>query len=499
MSSPIKKLAGQTAIYGLSSIAGRLLNYFLVPLYTRVFLPEEYGVVNELYSYAALLMIVFTYGMETGYFRFSVRGDDPKKVFGTSALSLIFSTCAIALILISFASPIAGAMHYGDHPEYITWFVLMISFDTLASIPFAKLRQMNRPVLFATLKLFNIGVNVVLNLFWLVACPYVLNHWGDSSLARFVHLVYDPALGVSYVFLANLIASGLTMLAVIPFTWAGKISFSKKLWREMMVYSLPVLIIGAAGMVNETFDRILLKWLLPGSPKEALAQIGIYSACYKLSLFMQLFVQAYRMAAEPFFFNQSKQDDAKRVYAVSMKYFVIVCSLILLGIMLYLDLFKHFVGREYYGGLIIVPVSLFANIFLGIYYNLSLWYKLTDKTHRGMLISLGGAAVSLALNIALIPVLGFTGAAWARFACYGLMMVASYFQGQKFYPVPYDLKRMGWYAMVAVAFCALSFWGINSLDTGIVLRLALNSVLMILFLLMVLKLEAKGLRNFLKK
>ena len=351
----IRTLAGQTAIYGLSSIVGRLLNYFLVPLYTRVFLPAEYGVVTEFYAYVSFLIIVFTYGMETTFFRFNESELDKEKVFSTALISLLFSSALLALICFFGSSALASMLRYPGHAEYVVWFGLILACDAVTSIPFARLRAQGKPGRFAFLKFVNILLNVALNLFFLLACPFFFKQ-EQGWLHDFVLQFYNPSFGIGYIFISNLLASVLTLLLLLPSFKGIGAGFDKVLWRRMMLYSLPLLVAGLAGMINETMDRILLKYLLP--PDTALEQVGIYGACYKLSILMTLFIQMFRYAAEPFFFQQAKEDNARQVYADVMTYFVLACSFIFLGIMLYIDVVKFFIGPNYYPGLKVVPSLL---------------------------------------------------------------------------------------------------------------------------------------------
>lgn len=453
MASLIKKLAGQTAIYGLSSIIGRLLNYLLVPIYTRIFAPEEYGVVTELYAYVTFLLIILTYGMETGFFRFSQDKERFNKVYSTSLTSL-FATSVVFVILINlFTQPIANWMEYGAHPEYIRWFGFILAIDAFSAIPFAKLRQQGKAWKFATVKLINIVTNIGFNLFFLLLCPKLMQSHPDSVLLK----IYNPDIGVGYVFVSNLIASSLTLLLLLPEILNVKYSFRKKILREILWYSFPLLIGGLAGMMNETIDRILLRHLLPENVN-ALHQIGIYGANYKLAILMTLFIQMFRYAAEPFFFSQSKEKNSKELYARVLKYFTIFGLLIFLGITLYIDIFKYFIDPDYHEGLKVVPVLLLANLFLGIYFNLSIWYKLNQLTRFGAYMAIFGAIITISLNLVLIPIIGYMGSAWATLACYSSMTVLSYFLGRNFFPISYDLRSLFIYALIAGGIFVISLW-----------------------------------------
>ncbi len=484
--NPLRKLAGQTAIYGTSTIVARLLYYFLVPIHTRIFTPQEYGVVGEMYAYVALLLVLLTYGMETAFFRYyDNKASDKERVYGTTLISLLVSSVVFIILMILLARPIASLIRYPDHSEYIIWFAFMIVFDAISTIPFAKLRALNRPKMFAFFKIFSIGVCFILNILFLYVLPYF---YRNHILPEVVSLIYKPSIGVGYIFIANLISSGSTLFLLFIILPHHKLPFDKVIWKRMMLYALPLLIFGLAGNINETFDRILLKYLSPASI--ALTQVGIYSACYKISILMTIVIQGFKYAAEPFFFSYAKETDAKNVYADVMKYFVIICSLIFLGVMLYMDLVKYFVGEKFYEGLKIVPILLLANMFLGIFYNLSIWYKLTDKTRFGAYLSIFGAIVTLTLNLLLIPVIGYMGSAWATFACYCSMMVLSYFIGQKHYHVKYNLKKIGFYFGFALL---LYFISIIIKNDVLAYRLAINTSLFLFYVFVIIYFERPSL------
>jgi O-antigen/teichoic acid export membrane protein len=449
--SSIRQLAGQTAIYGLSSIVGRVLSYLLIPIYTRVFLPAEYGTVNEMYAYVSLLIVILTYGFETGFFRFTEAETDKDKVYSTSLISLLTTSSIFVLFAMLFAQPVANTLRYPNNSEYVVWFALIVSLDAVSAIPFAKLRSQNKASRFATLKIINIASNVILNLFFIILCPYLLKH---SIMTDAVSVIYKGKIGVGYVFISNLISSAITIILLLPEIVKVKYHFDLVLWKRMMKYSLPLLVVGLAGIVNETMDRIFLKYLLP--EKIALYQVGIYGACYKISIIMTLFIQSFRFAADPFFFAKAKDKDAKQTYADVMKYFVIICTFIFLAVMLYIDVVKYFVGEKYYEGLPIVPILLVANMCLGIYYNLSIWYKLTDKTGFGAYISIIGALITTILNVWWIPLIGYMGSAWATMICYATMMIISFFYGQKHYHINYNLKKLLGYIALSLALFFMS-------------------------------------------
>ena len=444
--NPLKKLASQTAIYGLSSVVGRLLNYLLVPLYTRYFLPAEYGVVTELYAYVAFLVVLLTYGMETAFFRFSKK-EETTKVYSTTLISLLISSVVFVGLIFLNSSAISEWLGYANHPEYIQFFALIIGMDAVASISFAKLREQDKAMRFAFIRIVNIMINIGLNLYFIVYQEY----------------------GIAYIFIANLVASVITLLMLFPQMIGSSWVFDKKLWKKMMIYALPLLIAGLAGMTNETIDRILLKHLLPNTDI-ADSELGLYGAFYKLSIIMILFIQTFRFAAEPFFFAQEKEGNSRKIYADVLKYFTIIMAFIFLSITIFYDVIKGFLGSEYHDerGFLVVSILLLANLFLGIYYNLSIWYKLTEKTKYGAYLSIFGAIITLSLNFTLIPVLGFVGCAWATLVCYFSMTVASYYLGKRHFSVPYQVKRIALYlfGMLCVYFCIyftnLNMW-INSL------------------------------------
>lgn len=489
--NPIKRLAGQTMIYGLSSILGRLLNYLLVPLYTRIFMPQEYGVITEMYAYVAVLFVILTYGMETAFFRFSQ--EEPKsRIYSTSLISLLASSAGFILLGVLFSHQIANSLGYQRHPEYISYFAIILGLDAFTAIPFARLRQENRPIRFAFVKIVSIASNVFLNLFFLLFCPWLLVHLSHGSIVySLVSVIYNPALGVEYVFMINLGTSFLTLFMLFPYMRDVNWSFDSVLWKKMILYAYPLLIMGLAGTINESFSRIMLKYLLPDK-STAMAELGIFGACYKLSILMTLFIQTFRFAAEPFFFAEFKKLDAKLTYARVMNYFVIVCSVIFLAVMVYIDVVKHFIGRAYYPGLRIVPILLMANLCLGVFYNLSIWYKLTNKTLYGAYVALFGAILTLVMNFLLIPTMGYEGSAWTTLSCYASMMIISYVLGQKYFPISYNLKKfLGYIGLSLLLYMISHFTRTHS----IILNLVSGSVYMMLFIIPVYVIEKKDLRR----
>lgn len=438
----IRNLAGQTAIYGLSSIAGRFLNYLLVPLHTAVFIPLQFGIITEMYAYVAFLVVLLTYGMETAFFRYSSKeGFDKGTVFSTTLFSLFGSTAVFIFLATLFSQPIADWLRYSDYPEYVVWFAIIVGLDAVSSIPLAKLRAENKAEKFAFVNIANVAVNIGLNIFFLWYC---LPQYEKGVHNFIVDTFYNPEIGVGYVFISNLAASIVKFFLLAPVMFDARLEMNGRLLRQMLWYGFPLLVAGLAGIVNETIDRIMLKRMLIDDLGEAetLTQLGIYGACYKISIIITLFIQAFRYAAEPFFFSQEKEKNAREIYAKVMNYFTIICFVVFLAVMFYLDFIKHFIrNEEFWQGLGVVPILLFANICLGIYYNLSIWYKLTGKTQFGAYISVFGAAVTIAFNYFTIPVWGYMGAAWATLICYVSMVLVSYYFGQKNYRVPYQMKN----------------------------------------------------------
>lgn len=444
----IKSLMKDTAIYGVSSIVGRFLNWCLVPMYTYLFPAAEYGIVTNIYAYVALALIILTYGMETGFFRFANhdRWNNPTQVYTTSLVSIGTSSMVFIIIVCLFSPRIAEALNCGAHASYIWMMAIAVGLDAYTSIPFAYLRYQRRPVRFATLKFVNIGLNIGLNLFFILLCPWLMKHCPGV-----VDWFYDPDFGIGYIFLANMISSMAVLVLLMP-ELRVSYSFNFKLLKEMLRYSFPLLILGVAGIMNQTIDKILYPILIT-DPVESARQLGIYGANYKIAIVMVMFIQAFRFAYEPFIFaqNRDKGEGKKQAYADAMKFFIIFALFIFLGVMFYLDVLKYFISPAYFSGLKVVPIIMLAELFFGVFFNLSLWYKLTDKTIWGTWFSLGGLAITLTLNIVFVPVYGYMACAWAAFACYASMMAASYVIGQKKYPIRYDLPRIALYVCAAAA------------------------------------------------
>jgi O-antigen/teichoic acid export membrane protein len=454
----VKSLFKDTAIYGLSSIIGRFLNWCLVPIYTYCFPASEYGIVTNLYAYAALVLIILIYGMETGFFRFAnhERWTNPGQVYTTTLISLSTTSMLFMVIGCILSPTIAQWLGCADHPSFIWMMVIALALDAYTAIPFAYLRYRKRPIRFATIKLINIGLNIAFNLFFVIACPAI---W--KAAPQLISWFYDPTFGVGYIFLANLISSFVTLLLVLPEVTAEHYSFNGKLLREMLSYSFPLLIIGIAGIMNQTLDKILYPMLIPDR-HEALTGLGIYGANYKIAIVMVMFIQAFRFAYEPFIFaqNREKGEDKTKAYSTAMNWFVICGLFIFLGVMFYLPIIKYFISPDYFDGLRVVPIVMLAELFFGIFFNLSVWYKITDRTIWGTWFSLLGLIITLAINIIFVPKYGFIACAWAAFSCYGIMMIASYAVGRWKHPIEYNIARLFTYFVVAIG-----LWGLSTVIT----------------------------------
>ena len=443
MKNPIKQLFGQTAVYGLGIVLPRLLNYLLLtPFYTRVFEKATYGVITELYAYVVFFLVILTYGMETGYFRFASNSEKKEKVYSTVLGSLFVTSFLFIIAMQVWAGPVSNAIGYDQHPEYIKWLAFIVGIDAFTSIPFARIRLLNRPVKYALIRLVEVSVNIGLNLFFLFYCP----RHTDSEL---VSVIYNESIGVGYVLISNLIASSLKLLLLVPeIAAAFRSAFDRSLLKEVIRYSYPLLIAGLAGTVNEALDRILLKHLI--SPDQnPMEQLGIYGANYKLAVLMTLFVQMFRYAAEPFFFSKSEEKNARKLYADVMTFFVVAGLFIFLLVTLYLDYLILFIGSGFREGVHIVPVVLAANLVMGIFFNLSIWYKLTNKTHFGAILVLIGAAITIVVNLLFIPRYGYVASAWAHLLCYSTMVVLSYAWSRKHFPIPYRTGRIVAYIALA--------------------------------------------------
>lgn len=494
--SVLKKLAGETALYGVSSILGRLLNYALVPLHTAIFLPDEMAITVKLFAYVALLNVVYTYGMETAFFRFASKSDNPEKYYNVALTAIMITSTFFSLLIIVLATPITNYLSYPGTENLIIWLAMILAVDAVVAIPFARLRLEKKPKQFVFARMANIFINVGLNFFFLWFCRGVYEGNFMVSLQPAVSALYNPALGVGYIILANLIAN----LAFFPLLWPlfKKFRFvpDRQTITAMWQYGYPILIVGLAGTVNLMFDRMFLSRLLPegfypGRTSED--ALGIYGNCYKLSIFMSLAIQAFRYAAEPFFFSQSENKNAPGVFADVTRWFIIVCAGIWLGVSVNLGwLGPLFLRREiYWEGLRVVPVLLLANLFLGVYYNISAWFKLTDRTRYGTYFTIAGAGITAILNIALIPVLGYMGCAITFLVSCVIMTALCYGLGQKYYPVPYRLKSALGYIGGAGLLIIISY----TLEIAHpVIRTGFHGLLCVIFLAAILLIEKPSFR-----
>lgn len=447
-----KNLFKQTAIYGLATVLPRMFSFLLVPLYTGLLPKEEYGKVTIIFSWMIFFNVILAYGMETAFFRFYNKETDKQSVLETSMISIFWTTLSFLFIALLFRNNLAEWS--GIDSQYITYTIWILVLDALVIIPFSKLRALQRPVVYAIIKIGNVLINLVLSVFFLLYFPKLI----EANPNGFFSSLYVENFQVGYIFLANIIASLLTFVALSPDYVYLNWKFDFALWKRMMVYGMPIMVAGIAFAINEQFDKILLSKLLPANIAES--EVGVYAACYKLGLFMVLFRTAYTLGIEPFFFSHAAEKNAPQTYAMVTKYFVIFGSFILLSVIVFADLFKRFMilDSSYWVAMKVVPLIILANFCLGIYTNLSVWYKLIDKTYVGAYISIVGAIVTLVLNFMLIPSMSYMGSAIATLAAYGSMMFISYYFGNKYYPIPYDFKKIGGYLGLSVLFSVISFY-----------------------------------------
>ena len=486
----MKILAKETAIYGVSSIVGKFLNWMLVPLYTYVLQQQsDYGIVTNLYAWTALLLVILTYGMETGFFRFANKeGENPQTVYSTSLIALFTTSLLFAVVCVIWQVPIANTLGYPSHSEFIALLGIVVAMDAFASIPFAYLRYRKRPLQFAALKLLFVFLNIALNLFFLVLCPKIQD-WGVISSW------YDPNYGVGYVFVANILATGIQTLCLLPAILEGgkhsKGLFSWTLLKQMLKYSLPLLVLGVCGIMNQTLDRILFPFFYEGA--DAQTQLGIYGACFKVAMVMMMFTQAFRYAYEPFVFAKHKDRESVEAYADAMKYYIIFSYMILLGMIFYLDLLKFIIAPSYWEGLKIVPIVLWTYIFQGVYFNLSFWYKLTDKTQWGAYFSLIGVAITFGLQAVFVPRIGYMASAASSTVCYLVIMLMSYFIGRKYLSIPYDLRRIGIYTGIVVVILAGYYSLAHLLPMNEWTKMGVGTILFIIYCALFYRLDGKSL------
>lgn len=469
MANPIKTLASQTAVYGMGTIVPRLLNWLMVPFYTRVLDQAIYGEVTELYSYVAFLLALLTYGMETTFFRFAQKNDS-KKVLSTAQTCIFITTGIFLIAYCFFYDSLAGLIRYDSNKEYVLFIGLIVALDAITAIPFAMLRKLNKAKRFAIIKILNVSLNIALNMLFILVIP-------DTAL-KISQSIFGPDSSlVAWILISNVASSLLNLLLLSPQLRQMSFRLDKELLKPMLRYTMPILIVSLAGMINEVVDKILIKFLIPDQ-STAMEQLGIYGANYKLAVLMTIFIQMFRYASEPFFFAQAENKNSPQLFAKVMNYFVIAGLMIFLGITLYIDLIIKFLGEDFRSGMDIVPIVLMANLFYGIFFNLSIWYKLTDKTSAGAIISIIGAFVTVAANFLLVPRLGYVGAAWSHFSCYFVMMVISFVWGQKHFPIPYQVLRIGAYFILAFVIFYISK-ELNHID--LLLKLAINTLMIIFF------------------
>ncbi|WP_412561900.1 oligosaccharide flippase family protein [Winogradskyella sp. MIT101101] len=485
--SGFKSLFKQTFIYGLATVLPRMLSFLLVPLYTSEAVlanPAEYGKVSVIFSYFVLFNVVLAYGMETAFFRFFNKEENKDKVVSTSSLSLIVSSFVFFVLALIFQNQISNVIDIDV--KYINLVIWILLLDALVIIPFAWLRANEKPTRYAIIKILNVVINIGLNLFFLLVLKDLAQGGG------LFESIYKPNFEISYIFIANLVASAFTLLVMLSFYAKINYRFDKHLWKQMMRYAMPVLVAGVAFSINETFDRILLKELLP--PDIAESEIGMYSACYKLALFMTLFATAYRLGIEPYFFSHAKTKNPQKNYANILEFFVAFGSIILLAVVVFADIFKPIIIRSeaYWEAMWIVPIILLANFCLGIYHNLSVWYKITDRTKFGAYISVIGALVTLAINLMFIETYSYKASAVATLVAYGTMMLLSFYFGRKYYPIPYNLKKIGLYLGISIGLSALSFYQYRE-------NYVIGITMLIVFLALVIMLEKKQLLSFLRR
>lgn len=493
--SSIKKLASQTLWYGLSSIAARFISYLLVPYLTFKFTETVYGEMSMVYSFIPFLNVILTHGMETAYFKFGTK-ENEDKIYHTSSFSMFMVTAIVIMGLIYWSSAISQLLQITAHPEYITLMAWVVGLDAITTIPFSRLRLQEKPKKFAFIKIGGIVLNMIATYFFISLIPEFIQTNPTSWIADYYKSDWD----VGYILTAGIIQNVFVLILLKKEISALRFSFDFGLWKQMMLFALPLILVGLGGMVNETLDRIMLGWWGPaGSVDANKALVGIYSACYKLSILITLSVQAFRMGAEPFFFKQAGTDHAQKTYARVMKFFVITLCIMFLMVVLYLDIWKQFIRNPaMYVGLKVVPILLIANMFLGIYYNLSIWYKLSNKTMAGAWITLIGAVITIAINYLAIPYFGFMASAWATFFCYGSMMVISYKWGQKIYPIPYATKKLIAYFVISLLLYAMNI-GVHQISNNAPFNYLFASILLVVFILFVAKIEKNELKLIFNK
>jgi O-antigen/teichoic acid export membrane protein len=488
VSNPLKKLASQTAIYGIGNVLPRFITYLFSFVLTYLFKePAQLAPNAEFFAYISFLNIIFTYGMETAFFNFSNKSDDKERVYSTALISILISTVSLTIVFMLFSGSIAQLIKEPNHKDYIIWCLLIVATDAIMAIPFARLRLKNNARRFATIKFINVIANLLISIFYFIICKQAFENGDDSFFAK----LYNPEVGVGYAFLAALFANILSIgLLANEFKGIDYV-FDKVLWKKMFGYAWPLIILGLAGMINETFDRFILKYLLPEDI--AKHELGVYSNCYKIAMLMSIFIQAFKYAAEPFFFSNAKGQNSQKLNAVIMKYFIIFCLFLFLGTMMNLPWIQIVVSENYRTGLGVVPILLIANLCLGVYFNLSIWYKLTGQTKFGAMITIIGAIITLSINFMFIPKYGFMACAWATLASYSVMMVLSYILGQRYYPIKYNLRSIFVFTTFALGLYFISTTYSNMQSN--LLKLLLNNILLALFAFIFYKLEFDNLKK----
>jgi len=493
--SSIKKLVGQTAWYGLSSIAARFISYLLTPYLTYKLSDIAYGENSIVYAFIPFLNVIVAHGMETAYFKFGTK-ENEAEIYNTSSFSMLFVTLLVMIGLFTWQIPLAELLQITLHPEYISLLAWIVALDALTTIPFSRLRMQERPKKFALIKVGGILINILATYSFISLLPNYVQAHPDSFLQK----LYQPNWEVGYILIAGILQNVFVLLLLQKEIRDIRFKFNFKLWRSMMVYALPLVLVGFGGMINETLDRIMLGWWGPGETVDAnKAMVGVYSACYKLAILITISIQAFRMGAEPFFFKQAETDQAQKTYAKVMKFFVISLCVMFLLVMLYIDIWKLFIQNPtMYAGLKVVPILLIANMFLGVYYNLSIWYKLSNKTMAGAWITLFGALITILINYLAIPHFGYMASAWATFFCYGSMMVVSYFWGQQVYPVPYATKKLIAYFIITLLVYSINIL-LHLVSTNQPFNYLFASILLFAFIVFVVRIEQKDLQSIFRK
>ncbi len=471
----VRKLAGQTLIYGLGTIIPRFLNYaIMTPFYTRIFSDNTsaYGVITELYAWMVLLLVILTYGMETGFFRFSQKSQDPEKVYSTALISLLVTSVLFVLVVNIFITPVSALMKYENNHDYIRMFAGIVAIDAFSSIPFARLRRENKPLQFSVIKIVNVLVTIGIVIFLLRIAPGI---WEKST--GWFRNAYNPDYKVGYVFLANLIGSGVTLALLLPVILKTKFRFDTGLWYRMVSYSYPLLLAGLSGSINDALDKIILRRMI--GEADGLSVVGKYGAGYKIGVLMALFIQMFRFAAEPFFFERAKAADAKETYAYIMKYFIIIMLFVFIGINLYISLFQYIIDFNYREAIVVVPIISMGYLLYGIYINHSIWYKLNDLTIYAVYITFAGALITVLVNVIFIPAYGYMASAWAHIASYGAMIILSFIFAEKKYKVDYNMKQYIPYFLIATGMVAFAQYFSYP---GLASELVINTILIASFI-----------------